>query len=66
MVERQIISHGVRTPRVLAMRTMPGRVDKLNRFFEAHRSGDEYDMSAITHVMACTSHFPGLMLRDGR
>ena len=25
---------------------------------------DEYDTEAITHVMACTSHFPGLFLRQ--
>lgn len=48
-----------------AVGEMPHRVGEINRFFEAHRSGDEYDTSAITHVMACTSHFPGLMLRDG-
>ena len=41
---------------------MPDRVNRLNRYFATHRSGDEYDESAITHVMACTSHFPGLML----
>jgi len=28
-------------------------------FFEGYRSGDEYDREAITHVMACVSHFPG-------
>jgi hypothetical protein len=38
------------------------RVDRLNAFFETYRSGDEYDREAITHVMACTSHFPGLLL----
>jgi hypothetical protein len=30
---------------------------------DSYRSGDEYDTSAITHVMACTSHFPGRFLR---
>ena len=30
--------------------------------FETYRSGDEYDRAAITHVMACNSHFPGLLL----
>jgi hypothetical protein len=29
---------------------------------ETYRSGDEYDRAAITHVMACNSHFPGLLL----
>jgi len=35
----------------------------LNAYFETYRSGDEYDRNAITHVMACSSHFPGLLLR---
>lgn len=40
----------------------PGRVERLNAFFESYESGDEYDTNAITHVMACSSHFPGLFL----
>ena len=40
----------------------PDRIDRLNAFFDAYRSNDEYDREAITHVMACTSHFPGLFL----
>jgi hypothetical protein len=43
---------------------MPERVDALNAYFETYRSGDEYDRNAITHVMACNSHFPGLLLRN--
>jgi hypothetical protein len=43
----------------------PNRVDRLNAFFEAWRSGDEYDREAITWVMACTSHLPGAFLRGG-
>ncbi|MEX2470046.1 MAG: hypothetical protein WD396_09845 [Pseudohongiellaceae bacterium] len=43
----------------------PERVTQLNGFFEDYRSGDEYDSNAITHVMACASHFPGLFLRNG-
>jgi hypothetical protein len=39
------------------------RVQRLNGFFRDYRSGDEYDRNAITHVMACTSHFPGQFLR---
>jgi hypothetical protein len=39
------------------------RVGRLNAFFDSYRSGDEYDTAAITHVMACTSHFPGQFLR---
>jgi hypothetical protein len=39
------------------------RVARLNAFFEVYRSGDEYDREAITHVMACTSHFPGEFIR---
>jgi hypothetical protein len=42
----------------------PGRVERLNRFFETYRSGDEYDRNSITHVMACCSWFPGKLLRD--
>ena len=45
---------------------MQGRVLALNDYFETYRSGDEYDRAAITHVMACNSHFPGLLLRQGR
>jgi hypothetical protein len=44
--------------------SMPARVDRLNEFFESYRSGDEYDRAAITHVMACSSHFPGYLIRD--
>jgi hypothetical protein len=40
------------------------RVSRLNSFFDGYRSGDAYDSSAITHVMACTSHFPGQLLRS--
>lgn len=40
----------------------PARVDKLNNYFETYRAGDEYDHAAITHVMACSSHFPGLLV----
>jgi hypothetical protein len=39
------------------------RVEKLNRYFESYRSGDEYDRNAITHVMGCCSLFPGKLLR---
>jgi hypothetical protein len=38
------------------------RVHRLNVFFDTYRSGDEYDTEAITHVMGCTSHFPGEFL----
>jgi len=40
------------------------RVLRLNSYFETYRSGDEYDRADITHVMACNSHFPGLLLRQ--
>ena len=43
------------------------RVQRLNAFFDTYRSGDEYDTSAITHVMACTSRFPGVAVaRESR
>lgn len=41
---------------------MSERVDRLNRYFDSYRSGDEYDHAAITHVMACSSHFPGSLI----
>jgi hypothetical protein len=40
----------------------PERVRALNRYFETYRSHDEYDRNAITHVMACSSWFPGALL----
>lgn len=42
----------------------PDRVERLNSYFEAYRSGDEYDREAITHVMACNSHLPGLLIKE--
>lgn len=42
----------------------PERVDRLNEFFDHYESGDEYDTAAITHVMACNSHFPGMFLAE--
>ncbi len=47
-----------------AVQAMPERVRALNRFFDGYRSGDEYDREAITHVMACSSRFPGFLLRN--
>jgi hypothetical protein len=41
----------------------PDRVARVNHFFGKYRSGDDYDTSAITHVMACVSHFPGEMIQ---
>jgi hypothetical protein len=46
-----------------AVDAMPERIPRLNAFFESYRSGDEYDREAITHVMACSAHFPGFLLR---
>lgn len=40
----------------------PDRVERLNRYFQTYRSGDEYDTNAITHVMGCCSWFPGGLL----
>jgi len=42
----------------------PEKVQALNRYFDMYQSGDHYDREAITHVMACTSHFPGLFLKS--
>lgn len=49
-----------------AVGEMPERVNQLNRFFDTYRSGDEYDRAAITHVMACSSHFPGHLIGSRR
>jgi hypothetical protein len=46
-----------------AVGAMPDRLPQLERFFAAYRSGDHYDTEAITHVMACSSAFPGELLR---
>lgn len=46
-----------------ATNAMDRRVGRLNAFFETYRSGDHYDREAITHVMACSSHFPGYLIR---
>jgi hypothetical protein len=42
----------------------PERVDALNAYFDVYRSGDEYDREAITHVMSCSSHLPGLLIKQ--
>ena len=47
-----------------AVGAYPERVVALNDHFEAYRSHDHYDRDAITHVMACSSHFPGLLLAE--
>jgi hypothetical protein len=45
-----------------AVDAMADRARRLNAFFESYRSGDEYDRAAITHVMACSAHFPGYLI----
>ena len=47
-----------------AVNAMPQRVHSLNAYFETYRSEDEYDRDPITHVMACSSHFPGYLMRS--
>lgn len=49
---------------VQANHMWPERVKKLNTFFETFKSHDKYDTEAITHVMACSSYFPGLFCKD--
>ena len=49
-----------------AVEAMTERVSRLNSFFDLYRSGDEYDREAITHVMACSSHLPGYLIRGFR
>lgn len=46
-----------------AVRQMPSRVSELMRYFETYRADDDYDDAAITHVMACSSRFPGCLLK---
>lgn len=46
-----------------AVRTYPERVSRLNDYFAFGHPGDEYDLDAITHVMACNSRFPGELLK---
>ena len=46
-----------------AVNAMSGRIGRLHAFFDTYRSGDEYDREAITHVMACSSHFPGYLIK---
>jgi hypothetical protein len=48
-----------------AVHAWPDRVDRLCRYFETYRSHDQYDLDAITHVMACSARLPGLLLCDG-
>ena len=47
-----------------AVNAMPGRVRAAHAYFEDYRSGDEYDRAAITHVMDCSAHFPGCLIRN--
>ena len=39
------------------------RVEQVNQYFAGYQSGDRYDVDAITHVMSCTSHFPGDLIQ---
>ena len=47
-----------------AVNAMPQFTRSLNLYFETYRSEDEYDRDPITHVMACSSHFPGYLMRS--
>jgi hypothetical protein len=49
-----------------AVDATPERVERLNIYFESYRSHDQYDRDSITHVMACSSHFPGYLVRGFR
>jgi hypothetical protein len=55
-------NHGVSIG-LQAVSAMPDRVERVRRYFQHYRSGDEYDTEAITHVMACCADFPGEFLR---
>ena len=41
----------------------PERVVRLNQFFSSHKSHDEYDTDAITHVMSVNSLLPGVLIK---
>ena len=47
-----------------AVNAMPQRIQKLNAYFETYRSEDQYDRDPITHITACSSHFPGYLMRS--
>ena len=40
----------------------PDRCAGVNDFFESYKSGDEYDVNAITHVMHVNSLVPGVLI----
>ena len=44
-----------------AVKAWPERVSSMLAFFEDFQSHDKYDEEAITWVMACCAHFPGLL-----
>ena len=48
-----------------AVGVWPDRVDALLSFFEGFKSGDKYDSEAITWVMACCAHLPGVLIGGG-
>ncbi len=52
------ISYGLQS-----LNLWPEKVNKLNNFFETYKSGDEYDMEAITHVMHLNSLLPGVLIK---
>jgi len=47
-----------------AQNMWPERVVKMNKFFDDFKSNDKYDTEAITHVMNCSSNYPGLFLKS--
>ena len=42
------------------------RVERLKAYFGDYQSGDAYDTEAITHVMECCAHYPGLLVSLSR
>ena len=58
-------NHGVSVG-LQAVGVNPERVSAVQRYFVTYRSNDEYDRNAITHVMACSSLFPGRLIQRGR
>jgi len=48
-----------------AISAHPRRVERVNAHFEAPSTHDPFADSAITHVLACASRFPGELIAEG-
>ncbi len=48
-----------------AISAHPRRVERVNAYFETSSARDPFANSAITHVLACASRFPGELIAEG-